>query len=161
MEYLDNKKLIFIKDADNTMLNVNYDGILYNNIKLIRCFPQTFKDGLISIKKDDNTELGIIKDFEGFDDNMKNIINEELNLRYYIPEILKITKKSNKNRFVTLFCNTSSGDKQIRLNDDLTNHVFVYNKDSLLIKDCDESYYIIKDFKNKKDKYIKYLESYI
>ena len=161
MEYLDISKMKFIKESDDSLLCVEYDGTLYKNIKIIRCFPKTNPDHYLEIRKDDNSELGIIENLSGLSEEQAKLVNDDLAIRYCIPEILRITKRTGRRRFMVFICETSLGKKEIKVDSDLTFNVSVYNNDDLLLKDVDGAYYIIKNYKDRKDRQIKFIESYI
>lgn len=162
MNYLMCDKLIFIAN-DNQLLSCKYLDVVYENVKLIRCFPLSKPFSYISVcyeKDEENFELGIIEDINLLDETSKNAVINNLSLRYFIPTIEKINKRKFKKRFYTFSCITSAGEKEIVIKD-IGYNVFVISKTDLLIKDVDENYYIISSFANSKDKNIKFIRSFL
>ena len=96
MEYIDCSKLKLVKN-DNQLITCTYDNKVYESVKVTRCFPLTNPLSYISLRyviDDEYKEIGIIKDISELDDNNKKLILEDLELRYFIPEIIKIYKRS-------------------------------------------------------------------
>ena len=163
MEYIDTTLLrIVANDTDNTsLLSCSYDGKDYDNIKIIRCFPSAHPFEFLSIMTEKNEEIGIIRHLEDLDKDSKELVIKDLELRYFIPVIEKITKRVTRRGYTMFDCLTNCGNKTVKINGDLVYSIQTYKENDLLIKDCEDNYYIIKDYKGKKDKHIKYILSYI
>ena len=162
MEYIDCSKLKLVKN-DNQLITCTYDNKVYESVKVTRCFPLTNPLSYISLRyviDDEYKEIGSIKDISELDDNNKKLILEDLELRYFIPEIIKIYKKSFKRQFYNFKCLTNAGEREIRVKDIIYN-LFVTPKGDLLIKDCDENYYLIIDYKKSNDKNVKFIRSFL
>lgn len=161
MKYLDSKKLMFKKE-ENKLLSLEYDGKSYERVSLQRCFPINSENEYISVRYgEDNTELGIIKDVNQFEDAEKQKILDELNLRYFIPTILKVNKFKDKKNFITLDVTTDAGDKQIIIRD-ITWNIIDNKERGLILKDVDENYYkITNEYINSKDKKIRFIKNYL
>lgn len=162
MEYLDCSKIKFIKN-NNELITCEYDGKTYESVKITRCFPLSSPMTYLSIRytiEDEVKEVGIIKDIADLNEDERKIVLDDLDLRYFIPEIKKIYKKSFKRQFYNFKCLTDAGEKEIRVKDIIYN-IFATPKGDLLIKDCDENYYLIHDFKNSKDKQVKFIRSFL
>ncbi|MCI5745121.1 MAG: DUF1854 domain-containing protein [Erysipelotrichaceae bacterium] len=162
MDYLDCSKLHFTSEKD-VLLSCYYNDEKYESVKIYRCFPLSCPDKYLSIKysfSDGEKELGIIKDINDLSKDDKEYVLHDLTMRYFMPEIKKIKKHTYRQKYYTFVCETNCGDKTIRVKDIIYN-LFTTKNGDLLIKDCDESYYIIKDYQNKKDKNIKMLRSFL
>lgn len=148
---------------DNQLLSCKYKNEEYQNVKLIRCFPMSKPSSYISLcyeKNEENIEIGIIEDIEKLDEKSKEALIKNLSLRYFIPTIIKINKRSFKSRYYTFLCMTSSGEKEVIIKD-IGYNIFVTPNKDLLIKDVDENYYIIPSFSTSKDKHVKFIRSFL
>lgn len=161
MTYLNCKDLSF-KLNDNQLLSCNYLNQNFDNVQLIRNFPTSKPWNYISIcyeQEDKIIELGIIENIEELDEYSKNACKKSLSLRYLLPIIIKINKRTLKKNCYVFSCQTSFGNKDIIMKE-IGYNVFKNNND-LLIKDIDENYYLIENYENSKDKHIKFLRSYL
>lgn len=160
MEFLDCKQIRFTKN-ENEFLTCIYQDKKYESIKVFRCFPLTNPSSYLSLRygsEDDLTEIGIIENINSLANEDKALIMEDLSLRYFIPEIIQIHKRSYKRQYYSFDCLTNAGKTTIQVKDIIYN-VFSTPQGDLLIRDCDENYYIIKDYKNSKDKHVKFIRS--
>lgn len=161
MKFIDSNKIKFNKH-ENELLSCTYDGKTYESVKIIRCFPLTSPYAYLSIcyEEDNETkELGIIEKIDDLSLQDKSFILQDLTLRYFIPQILKIEKRISK-QYHDFICITDAGKKDVRVKE-LIYSLFPTPNGDLLIKDCDENYYLIKDYMHSKDKHIKYIRSFI
>ncbi len=160
MEFMDCNQIHFAK-KDNELLSCIYQSKHYESVKIFRCFPLTNPSSYLSIRYGNENELieiGIIKDIEVLSKEDQALVMEDLTLRYFIPEIMQINKHTYKRQYHTFECKTNAGNTTIRVKDIIYN-VFATPSGDLLLKDCDENYYIIRDYKNSKDKYVKFIRS--
>lgn len=162
MDYLNNEKII-LKKEENKLISLTYEDKTYFAIKVIRCFPLTNPDSYISLQyeeNDENKEIGLIESLNKLSLENQKIIKEDLELRYFMPEIININKKQYKKGFYTFKVETSSGNKDIRIKD-LVYNLFPTKDGNLLIRDVDENYYIIRKYQESKNHYVKFLISFI
>ena len=158
MDYLKCNSLKIILD-ENELLTVIYENKTYNHCKIVRCFPFDKTDEFLSICYEldgKDIEIGIIKDLKELDDESKKSVIEDMALRYFIPEIIKIKSKKYSSRFYVFDCITNAGNIKINVND-LVFNIFSHN-DKLFIIDANDNYYVINDYQSKKDKHIKFLK---
>ena len=161
MEYLNANEIIFSND-DEKVLSLKYNGVLYQAIKLKRCFPFLSPDCFISVVNSDlNEEIGIIKDLKDLSKEMYEIAIEELNFRYFLPIISKVGKVKEKRNFATLEIKTLSGDKTITIQD-VPFNINMYNNGQVIIKDVDGNMYeVSNEYLASKDKNAKWIKNYI
>ena len=87
----------------------------FERIVVLRSFPISNPDEYISIRepatrrRGNGSEIGLIRDIRDFDEATVKLLNEELDRRYFTPELLKIY--SLKEKFGYLYCEaeTSAG----------------------------------------------------
>ena len=161
MEFLNVDKIIFSTN-DDKVLSLKYEDTEYKAIKLKRCFPFLSPDNYIRvIDSDSNEEIGIIEDLNKLDEKAKQIAINELNFRYFLPLIVKVSKVKEKRNFATLDIKTLSGDKTITIQD-IPFNINMYNNGQVIIKDVDGNLYEVShDYLTCKDKNAKWIKNYI
>lgn len=55
-----------------------------------RCFPHSMPDEWISVRDVEGNELGMIQKLTDFNERVQELLQEQIRLRYFAPEILKI-----------------------------------------------------------------------
>lgn len=75
-------------------VSVEIDGEVTPRIQVHRCFPFSAPDQWLSIRKNNENdgELGLIEDMSDFDEDTQRLLREQLELRYFMPVITKITR---------------------------------------------------------------------
>lgn len=66
------------------------DGTQHEPVDFYRAFPFSAPDGLISVRDERDSELGIISSLASFSAAEKHIVRTELNRRYFAPLITRI-----------------------------------------------------------------------
>ena len=125
MEYMKVDKIKLIAN-EGEVLSLEYEDVYYPAIKLKRCFPFKCPTSYISVCNSENDqEIGIIYDLNELDSKMLQIAIDELNFRYFVPVITKIskiklsTKKTMSISFILIVCNSF--------------FIFIYNSSSLFV----------------------------
>lgn len=113
-------------------------------INIVRIFPLNLKNEFLSVQDDDGNELGIIKSLDDFSYEQKCMINEELDRRYFAPEITKVidVKEEFGNMFWT--CETSSGKRSFTVRD-LANNLIHSSNGGIILVDTDGNRYTAKN----------------
>ncbi len=160
MNFLDTNKLKLIKTEDGRF-NAIYDQKEYKAIKLYYCFPLKEPTKYISVRyQKDETELGIIETIESLDEESKKIVLNELKFRYFMPEITKIYHHKFNQQTSVFDVETTAGRKKITILN-LVWNIFENPDGSIMLKDSEENYYLIKEYLNHPDKHIKFLRNYL
>jgi hypothetical protein len=112
LEYLDPQKLQFAMRGDALRLTI-VDDRSYLKVRAIRAFPLTELNEYISlIDAVTGREIGIIRTLRGIDPKAKQLIQEELDRRYFIPKILKINYANKEFGTVYWDVDTDRGNRQ-------------------------------------------------
>lgn len=132
----------------------------YKRVFLQRIFPhdQFFK--YISVLDEDNNEIGIISDISLFDDETVKILKRELERKYFIVKIQKITSVKDRYGFSYWKANTESGEISFTLHD-TGKSITKVGDDKLFISDVDANRYEIESYAALDKKSRKFLELYI
>jgi hypothetical protein len=138
----------------------------FERIVVLRSFPISNPDEYISIRepstrrRGNGAEIGLIRDMRHFDEATVKLLNEELDRRYFTPELLKIY--SLKEKFGYLYCEaeTSAGRITFVLNNPYSNFRTLEDH-RVLISDIDGNAFMIKDPENFDKASLKKIEIYL
>lgn len=150
---------------DNCKFNKTAGGFLslkigeaeYKRVGLYRAFPFSHKDLYISVKDEEENEIGIIEDLNSFDDHTYELFREELDRRYFLPEILKIISLKDEFNYFHFKVTTNLGDREFNAKKVNSNFISL-NDNSILIVDVDGNRYKVNDYTNLDRKSYKYIE---
>lgn len=161
MEYMKVDKIKLIAN-EGEVLSLEYEDVYYPAIKLKRCFPFKCPTSYISVCNSENDqEIGIIYDLNELDSEMLQIAIDELNFRYFVPVITKISKIKEKRNFAHFDIITNSGNKKITLQD-IPFNINAYPNGQVLIKDVDGNLYeVSQQYLSSNDKNAKYIKNYL
>lgn len=172
---LENERLqrlltINLLTPDNAFFSLTEGGFIslktkdseYKRVNVIRTFPFTAANEYLSVREVDGKqdEIGIIENLDIFDEDTKNIINKQLEIRYFMPKILRIYSikeqyghthwhvltDKGKCRFSSA---SGSGESVIQLGN------------RVIIKDSVENRYEIEDIEKLNPKELKKLDLYL
>ena len=93
VHYLDDNNAVF-KRTEGGFLSLETEGVTYSRVQVVRMFPFTDKDEFISIRTPDerSKEIGIVRDINKVSKETKELLLEQMNIRYFTPVITKIIK---------------------------------------------------------------------
>jgi len=164
------KNARFFRSKGNlvSMELLNEDGTkeYFERIVALRSFPITNPDEFISIreigvrKSDKGKEIGMIRYLSDFDEASTVLINEELDRRYFTPEILKILSIKEKFGYYYWDVDTSSGHVVFILNNPFSN-VRILDDGRVYIYDMDGNSFSIQNAKNLDPASFKRIETYL
>ena len=132
-------------------LDLSYDDekVTYERITLVRAFPISNPDEYISVRDPGNArgggeELGMIRNIKLFDSETVSILTEELDRRYFTPEISKIMSVKDKFGYLYFDAVTSAGKVSFTMTNPYSNFRRLENG-SVLISDIDGNCFKIAD----------------
>jgi len=128
------------------------DGTVHEYLHCITLFPLTLPEQFISVVKEidqEIQEIGIISDLEGFDEEQRQIVIRAMDERYFVPEILDISRLKTKqvirgHGFDEWEIVTDRGKKIIFLFNPREN-MSVSNAGVIMITDIEKNRYKISD----------------
>lgn len=108
---------------------INEDGEqeIFERVAIFRAFPITGPDEFLSvrevsiIKNEHGHEIGMIRYMSDFDEQTQQFFLEELDRRYFTPEIKKISSVKEKFGYSYWDCETTSGHIVFVLNNPFSN----------------------------------------
>lgn len=89
VNYLDPKEAIF-STTEGGILTLQLGDDFYPKVDLYQAFPFSLEYKYISVRNQKDQEIGVIKDVADFSSQVQEAIKNELQWRYYAPEIKQI-----------------------------------------------------------------------
>ncbi|HBC88005.1 MAG TPA: hypothetical protein DCZ94_13725 [Lentisphaeria bacterium] len=99
MKILTKDDIKFEKSATGVLNCKLKDGTVHEHLHCITLFPLTLPEQFISVIKEidqEIEEIGIMTGLEGFDEVQKQLVRRAMDERYFVPEILDISKLKTK-----------------------------------------------------------------
>lgn len=123
---------------------------IFERVMLLRAFPITNPDEFVSVREPTRKktgkpkEIGMIRRVSDFDGTTNALFSEELDRRYFTPEIKKIRSVKEKFSFYYWDVETTAGNVVFLMNNPF-NNIRVLVDGRLLITDVDGSVFVIPD----------------
>ena len=150
MNILDSGKISFARNS-NGMLDITFDdNTIVENIHCVRLFPLTNPKLYISvIKKEDSdiTEIGIIKNLKQLSVKNQSLVKEDINFRYFVPEIKDVARVTHLHGMYELDVVTERGNRQFYVRNAREN-VHSTENGPIIITDVENCRYKISDLAN-------------
>lgn len=90
-------------------------GEVYEGVSPVRAFPIQAPDHGISMVLGDGKEVGWIDDIAGLPQQVRELVQDELEGREFMPEIMQVTSVSSYATPCTWFVKTDRGDTEFTL----------------------------------------------
>jgi len=132
------------------IINAEGEEEFFERVVIRRSFPVTAPDEFLSVREPDTRkkgrgeEIGMIRDIKIFDGETLALLKAELELRYFTPEIKKITSVKDKFGYSYWEVETTAGSVSMVLNNPYSN-IRVLEDKRVLISDMDGNAFIIPD----------------
>jgi len=152
--------------AESGFTGFKYDGEDYKHITLKRALPVGMPMEYISVASSENKEIGILKSVDELSEDQYPIVMDELNSRYYCPEVLEIKSAKDKLGYIYMELVISvSGSEKTHIKNcavkDVNKNIRMLSDDSLIMYDVDGNRYMIKKLSALNKNSLKKLEPYI
>lgn len=125
-------------------VSLEYQGQRYERIKVIRLFPFTDPDKYISIRDEQEKEIGVVEDLASLEGTAAQLLKEQLELYYFTPVISKIIGIKDEYGYAYFHVVTDRGECKFTINMG-ANAVSKLSDTRLLITDLDGNRFEIKD----------------
>ena len=149
-----------------TIVNANGETEEFERVVIRRSFPVTAPSEFLSVREPDTrkkgrgSEIGMIRHLDVFDKATVDLINAELDLRYFTPEIKRITAAKEKFGYCYWEADTSAGHVSFVLNNPFGN-IRKLEDGRILIADMDGNCFLIPDPEALDRQSYKVIEIYI
>ena len=161
--YLDLGRARFYKTSGG-FTGLKYGEADYPRISLRRALPIEKPSEYISVADSENKEIGILRSLQELSDEQLPIVVDELDKRYYCPQIREIKSVKDKLGYVYMELSLVASDKVYEKNcaiKDVNKNIRVLDERRLLIFDVDGNRYIIPALAELDKKSIKRLGPYM
>ncbi len=143
---------------------LQYKGAEHKRISLRRALPLGDPSSYISVADHENKEIGIIRSLSDLTGEQLQIVLEELDRRYYCPNVLEI--KSIKDKLGYVYMEMVIGGKDGKTDKtcavkDVNRNIRMLKNEKLIIFDVDGNRYIIPSLEGLDKKSLKRLEPFL
>ena len=132
------------------IINAEGEEESFERVVIRRSFPVTAPDEFLSVREPDTrakgrgSEIGMIRNINIFDKATVDLINAEMDIRYFTPVIHRITSAKEKFGYNYWEAETSAGKVSIVLNNPFSN-IRVLEDGRIYIFDMDGNCFLIPD----------------
>ncbi len=147
-------------------LTVNGKTEEFERVVAVRCFPVTNPTEFVSIREPDSKkkgrgkEIGMIRRMSDMPKDAQTLLTEELDRRYFTPEILKIMSMKEKFGYSYWDVETTAGKVTFVLNNPFHN-IRVLEDESVFINDIDGNCFKIPDITKLDAQSVRKIEIYL
>lgn len=145
------------RETAGQMLAVTVGGKEHPVVFLHCSFPHTNKRLYISIRTIENKEIGIIKSLDVFPNAIVSLLEKHIQLRYFAPEITKVTNIKEEYGYSYWDTQTTAGACRFTVRSGGSN-VKLVSEQALLINDVDGNRFIIPHIDQLSDKEYRMVE---
>jgi len=138
----------------------------FERIVIFRCFPITNPNEFLSVREPDSKkmgrgkEIGMIRFISDFPQEQQALFVEELDRRYFSPEIVKIKSVKDKFGYMYWEADTDAGNMSFILTNPFSN-IRTLEDGRVFIHDMDGNSFHIKDPRKLDSNSLKKIEIYI
>lgn len=136
-------KFSLARDQYRKLVMTDAEGTNYYDVRPVRAFPIQSPQQGISLVLENGQEVAWIDDMKDLETNIRDLINEELDGREFMPEISRIVSVTSFATPCTWHVETDRGTTQFVLKGD--EDIRRIGKDSLLIADNHGIHFLIRD----------------
>lgn len=157
-----NRENAVFKQTAGGLLTLHLEGEDKGQVNVIRTFPFTDADSFLSVRTADDKqrELGLIEKLSDLDEETVKIITHQLEMRYFMPQILRIY--SVKEEYGHTYWHVLTDKGECRFTSPSGSAGAVMRKGNrAIICDCDRNRFEIKDVSKLTAKELKKLDLYL
>ncbi|MDD6035380.1 MAG: DUF1854 domain-containing protein [Lachnospiraceae bacterium] len=145
LRYLTPENAAFAR-TEGGFVSLKVEDEVYSRVQVVRMFPFSEPGKYISIRTAEETskEIGVIEQMESFPKEVREMLTEQLSLRYFTPVITKIYQIKDAYGFAYFDVDTDRGHCRfvIRMNGNSVVHL---SDTRIIISDIDENRFEIPD----------------
>lgn len=148
------------------IINAEGNEEFFERVVIRRSFPITSPDEFLSVREPDSRqkgrgdEIGMIRNINIFDKDTVDILNKELAVRYFTPEIRKIQSAKEKFGYHYWEVETSAGHVSMVIRNPFSNIRILPDK-RVFVLDMDGNCFLVPNYEKLDRQSYKYLEIYI
>lgn len=153
-------------ENETGLIGLKYKGEDLGRVAVLKLFPLSMDKKMLSVRSenyeraDKESEIGIIEDLEKFNPQQQEIILHELEKRYFMPAITKVTDVSEEFGHTMWKVETTAGKTEFTV-DDMSSNVINLGNNRVMLIDVFSNRFLIEDVNKLEDKALKILEIWI
>jgi len=151
--------------AGGGFAGLKYNEKDYKHITLRRTSPIKMPMEYISVADHENKEIGIIRSVEALSGSQREIVENELDNRYYSPEITEIISVKDKLGYVYIEMRLKNKNDKVSVKScavkDVNRNIRMLSESSLIIFDVDGNRYIVSELSALDKHSIRKLDPYL
>ncbi len=157
--FLTPQNAVFTKTKGG-FVSLTYEGVAYERVQFFCTFPFTAPKEYLSVRREDenNREIGIIANVKEFDDTTCQMIEEQLNLRYFMPRIQKIFEIKEQYGYSYWHVATDKGECRFTVDQ---NGVAKLSDTRLIVSDVDGNRFDLPDVTSLSAKELRMVDLYM
>ena len=161
---MDTKEAVFYT-TEGGFAGLRYKGEDYKHIVLRRIMPIDQPLHYISVADQENKEIAIIKSVTELANEQREIVENELDNRYYSPQVLEIMSVKDKLGYVYMEMRLRNKqgkeyDKSCAVKD-VSRNIRMLSSNSVIIFDVDGNRYVIPDLNALSKQSLRRLDTYL
>ncbi|MCA1576692.1 MAG: DUF1854 domain-containing protein [Acidobacteria bacterium] len=145
VRYLEPKKLRFTKHGSSLQLTVD-DEIPYADVEVIRLFPLSDPDGYLSVRDNENKEIGVLVRLAELNQQDRELIQERLERRYLMPIVQRVVNVEERFGTAEWEVETSRGKRKFTMRN-LRENITQLTAYRCLLSDVDGNRYDVRDLR--------------
>ena len=144
----------------NGFLGLELRGEDYRRVQLSRALPFTAPGMYLCVADMEGKEIAVLEDLAGFDEASRELLQAELGIRYFYPEVTQI--KSVKEKMGAYYFNLFVGDheKTIAVKD-ISKNLKQLGEGRIILTDVDGNRFLIPNVYGIQKKSLRMLEPYL
>ncbi len=141
---LDPGRIRLFLDEYNDLILDRADGRL--PVTAHRAFPLTAAGQFIVLKDDDGSEVGLIREIAGLDEESRTVLESDLERTYFAPAILQVNKLEENFHIPKWDVETDSGHRVFEVRS-RRRDIRIMSGGRILLRDADGNRYEIPDYR--------------
>lgn len=146
VRFLDAKTLrLFRTSPTDSIVRLTVEGDRsWREVRVARAFPFSQPDGYVGLRDGDDKDIGILVTLQGLDGESRAIIDEELERRYFTPQVQRVLTVKEEFGVVTWEVETDRGPRRFLVRN-LRDNSFPLGTNRLMVTDTDGNRYEFPD----------------
>ncbi len=145
-------------------LGLKYEEKDYKRVSLRRAMPIGKPFEYISVADHEDKEIGVIRAIDELPEEQRKVVVDELNKRYFCPEILEVKSVKDKLGYVYFELVLKAGEQVYTKScavKDVSKNIRMLDEKRLFIFDVDGNRYIVNDLQSLNGRSLRRLEPYL
>lgn len=152
--------------SEHGLLMLSLRGENMGRVTVLRMFPFRFEKEYLCVRcetysrSDKENEIGIIRSLADFPESQAQLIQKELDKRYFVPEIIRVIDVKEEYGHTIWKTQTTAGEREFTVND-MASNVRNMGNNRIMLTDVNANRYYIPDITKADDKTMRIIEIWI